>query len=192
MRYIVPSMTVGAVVVRDQSLRDRSRGGRQVNRGRAGRDFLSRYVVEIDFGTKHVRLHAPGTPVPQAIPFVDAAEGLIRIAVTIDGKEIPAVLDLGASMSIINTRAGGEPPADGGQRSMAYGADGNPVPIAPKTFDVKLGGHDLGTTRLFVGDLAVFPQLGLGDGPAAIVGLDLLGHGVVWIDFAARQFALVR
>jgi predicted aspartyl protease len=196
VRYVIPSMSVGGEVVHDQPVFETSLGDQIGDSiaGVLGRDFLARHVVEIDFTAKRVRLHPPGTPVPEAVPFTDAAEGLIKIAITLDGRDVPAVLDLGASASIVNTAAAGPAtePAGSGERSMALGADGNPVPLVPRTFDVKLGAHDLGATRLYVGDLAVFPQLGLGGGPAAIVGLDLVGKGTVWIDFTARRFALLR
>ena len=74
-------------------------------------DVLSRYDAEFDFGDNMFRLFEPRACADRAaygsgavIPFTLAGDGHVRIAVTLDGRKIYAILDTGSPISILSMR----------------------------------------------------------------------------------------
>ncbi len=165
--------------------------------GVLGRDFLARYRVEIDLRSGVLRLRDPHSPAPPPsgtpIAFRDLPEGLIGLDVRLNGSApVGAVLDLGAQVSIVNRRAAalaGVTAQAGGVQAMGVG--GAAAALSPERFGrIQVGAATLADRTLYVGDLPVFGALGLGEGPAMIVGLDLLARGIIEIDYRRHQVVL--
>lgn len=176
--------------------------------GILGRDFLLLHDTEVDLAHGRLRLFPPGSSRRRAdldgtyarVPFSELV-GLVRVDVRIDGgPPIPAIIDLGASSSIANVeaarRSGFTPPAAPGAgqgAGAAVGADGRPIVVVPHTFaSLAVGDLSVGSPSIVVGDLPVFGALGLGSGPAMLVGLDVLARRVVVLDYANREVVISR
>jgi predicted aspartyl protease len=166
--------------------------------GILGRDFLAQHELEIDLPGQVVRLLAPGErPLPgraARVPFTNADDGLMHSELEIAGVKIPAIFDLGAQVTILNDRAVKAAmlePAGGAGAATASGADGTPTAmLRQKAKRIRLGDLELADRFVFSGDLPVFAALGLDQGPAALLGLDLLGDRAIRIDFATRTIHL--
>jgi predicted aspartyl protease len=162
--------------------------GRALDRSLAGvlgQDFLSRNDVEIDFARGRLRLLPPGTA-PHvrdevALHFVDNV-GMLQVHGTLDGRAVDAVLDLGATASIVNEH--GAPGVAPKHRATAIGADGNPVTVYSHGFSrLALGDATFPTPTIYVGDLPLFSWLDLDGGPALLIGIDLLYGRRLVIDY---------
>jgi hypothetical protein len=175
--------------------------------GILGRDFLLLHDTEVDLARGRLRLFPAGSSRNRAdldgtfarVPFSEAV-GLLRVNVRIDGGEpIPAIVDLGASSSIANVEAARRsgftlPPTTGGQGgAAAVGADGRAIAVVPHTFaNLAVGDLAIASPSIVVGDLPVFGALGLGSGPAMLLGLDMLERRVVVLDYANREIIISR
>ncbi len=155
--------------------------------GILGDDLLRNYVTELDFDTHVARFYGAGTtpPVPKSsVTTRRLRGGLMGIDLTISGKMLPGVLDLGAAATILNADAlalvGATRQPDCGRK--AVGADEHALQldcVAP--LSVSLGPHTFGDVALNVADLPIWATLRM-KGPAAILGVDLLGHGTILVD----------
>jgi predicted aspartyl protease len=163
--------------------------------GVLGRDVLTPYIAEIDLAARRLVLHARDatawrTPDLVAIPFTDD-EGLIRIDARLGASDVAAIVDLGASATVANPRAG----ETGGDAAHghAYGADGHAIEarVLPAT-TIQLGGLALAAPSVVVADLPVFETLHLADRPAVILGMDVLGARRLVIDAAATRLYVSR
>jgi predicted aspartyl protease len=176
--------------------------------GILGRDFLLLHDTEVDLAHERLRLFPPGSSRRRAdldasfarVPFSEAV-GLVRVDVRIDGGEpIPAIVDLGASSSIANVEAArrsgfalGAEPGQGQGAATAVGADGRRISVTRHTFaTLGLGDLAIASPAIVVGDLPVFDALGLGKGPAVLLGLDMLERRVVVLDYANREIVISR
>lgn len=173
--------------------------------GILGKNFLSRHELEVDFAHDAVLLHPPGSVAEgkvdleglKSVSYDSFRAGLIRIEVGLDGGEtFPAVLDLGAARSVVNVRAA---EAAGKRRGKGLrkapeallGADGRPLPALLGTFEhVTVGSVSFDQPELHVADLGVFATLGIQDGPAMVLGLDLLRGRRLVIDYSGKQLYL--
>ena len=170
-----------------------------------GRDFLLLHDTEIDLARGRLRLFPAGSSrvrtdlAPSAfarVPFEDAM-GLPRVRARLDDSEpLPAIVDFGATNSIVSAeaarRAGFTPPDIPG-RAAAIGADGRPIAVAQHVFtSVRIGELVVAKPNLVVGDLPVFETLGLGKGPAMLLGLDLLEGRTVVVDYSNHEVVLSR
>jgi predicted aspartyl protease len=81
--------------------------------GLIGPDILGRYDVELDFGGKSVSLFKPHPCSDHAvywasayavIPFTLTDNGHVRVPVALDGRNMDAVLDTGAGISVMSLR----------------------------------------------------------------------------------------
>lgn len=166
--------------------------------GLIGRDLLRRYVVELDEAAGTLRLHPPGaTPVPdlEVLPMHKVRAGLTSVTVTIGGVPIPAVLDLGAAVSILNgparALAGVAPIAD--CVGVGMGLDQQELRLdCVQVGALGLGGVTLTEVPLHAGDLPIFGPLRLDDEPAMILGADVLGDRHLVLDDGRRQLGLSR
>ena len=199
----LPPMEVGGVTLpaMDASVEDiaAAAGGPS---GILGRDFLLLHDTEVDLARGRLRLFPAGSSRRRGdldafarVPFSEAV-GLVRVDVRIDGGEpIPAIVDLGATTSIANVEAArrsgfvaGAPGA-----GTAMGADGRAIAVTPHTFgSLAVGNLAIAAPSIVVGDLPVFGALGLGSGPAVLLGLDVLERRVVVFDYANREVVISR
>jgi predicted aspartyl protease len=134
------------------------------------------------------------TPSFSRVPFTQAM-GLPRVTVRIDGGQpVPAIVDLGATASVVSAQAASsaglsQPVVGGG--GAAVGADGRATTVAPRVFgSVRIGDVEIQRPTLLVGDLPVFEALGLGKGPAMLLGLDLLDRRTIVLDYKNGEIVL--
>lgn len=118
-----------------------------------------------------------------------------QLSVLVDGKAIPAIIDTGAARSIMNWAAGralGVDPADPNLQpgGTARGVGGELAVVRRRFESLAITGEAQREVELRIADLPVFAALGLGDGPAIIVGMDLLADRRLVIDYPNRRLYL--
>jgi len=117
--------------------------------------------------------------------------------VRVSGVNAQAVLDTGARRSVANAHL---------RTALGFAADdarlravegvGGATSHRTETFgadvpDIAIAGHEFGGLELAFADLPVFPQLGLGDGPGLILGMDILRRAKsVSLDYDSAQLLL--
>lgn len=193
------TVTVGYAVMMDVAAVAPEAGKVPLFGGILGLDVMRNYVVELDFGSQILKLYGPDEVAPVAkawIPTRRLRAGLMGVDLTVAGTRVPAVLDLGATGTILNAAAaalpGVTPVADCG--SKAFGADEHELTLACVTVDdLSVHDRDFGATALSVADLPIFETMRLGTkhgkpSPAAIFGVDLLGEDVLILDAAGKRF----
>lgn len=174
----------------------------EVEAGAVGNDLMNGAVVVYDFPCRTVSI----LPKPVDLKHVLTAQAhRIDGGPVVDGTQLTlpvwvgkvqgiAVLDTGSSDTRINTafaRAAGIDPASAAFRDAEpiFGVNSNPVPSRKGPVGaVRFAGLEARNTELRVIDLPVFRSFGFGDGPAMILGLDLMqGHRLVY-DHEAKRF----
>ncbi len=181
-------------------LPDRHDAGQQA--GVAGNDIMDGAVVVFDFPCRTVALHAKpvdlASLVPKGAPAVEGGkvrEGTqLTLPVWINGARGMAVLDTGSRDTKINPRfakAAGVDPASPAfhDTDLIYGANAKPMasrkgPVG----EIRFGGRMVKNAEVRVMDLPVFQTFGLGDGPAMILGQDMIGRSRLVYDHQARRF----
>lgn len=193
------TVTVGYAVMMDVAAVAPAKGQAPLFGGILGLDVMRNYVLELDFGTQMLRLYGPDEVPPVAkawIPTRRLRGGLMGVDLTVAGTRVAAVVDLGATGTILNAAAaalpGVTPVADCG--SKAFGADEHELTLDCVTVDaLSVPTRDFGATALSVADLPIFETMRLGTkhgkpSPAAIFGVDLLGEDVLILDAAGKRF----
>jgi clan AA aspartic protease (TIGR02281 family) len=171
--------------------------------GILGQNFLATHRLELDFPANTVVFHpesedAPEIPDSTTVPW-EAFEvaGLIRLRVSIDDSEpFPAVLDLGAGRSIVNWKAAalaGVDPKDelSSSAEPLLGADAKALQLKTRAFkNLRFGEVAIEGPQLYIGDVGVFETLGISDGPAMVLGVDLLSDRRLLIDYPAKTLVV--
>lgn len=170
--------------------------------GVLGTDVLARYFVVLDRAGMRLRLLPPGSDSDRefitwsrapltARPLKNFDIRFWYLDARFNDRGIPALLDLGAAMTMLNWQAAERL----GVRQQSYAAFGPPPAIlqdvlgkkAPAVklygLDVALRGRAWKNQFAMVADAPVFDYFDLEEKPAAIVGLDLLGDNSLAIDF---------
>ena len=142
--------------------------------GILGLDVLARHDIVVDFADNEFGVYPAGTLVSSRADLVSidyGKNGLILMDVVIDGRNaVPAMLDLGAPVSILNRRAG-----------AMIGARGTATHIAPHTGEFKLV-----PVRALVRDVGTFKRLGFANRPAIVLGADAFEDRVLAISYRDR------
>jgi hypothetical protein len=171
--------------------------------GILGQNFLVSHRLELDFPTSTLVFH-PGDSVGPEFPsgaLVDwqhfDVASLIKLTVSIDGSDpFPAVLDLGAGRSIVNWHAAalaGVNIEDDLPKTAEplLGADAQSLELRARAFEsLSFGEVEFASPQLYIGDIGVFETLGIADGPAMVLGVDLLSDRRILIDYP-KQTLLV-
>lgn len=204
-RYRLPRLSVAGVQADRllvSGLPDGIQHGEEVM-GVLGRDVLGRYLVEFDLASGRIGLHQPGQlPVSvrgwNEVPIrLMPRVGLVLFDVMLGDTRIAAVLDTGARKSFMNwhaARAAGVSAKEKlGKKKAAGGVTRHAVPYTLRTFDaIAIGATRFRASALAISDLPVFAPIGMDQGPAMIVGLDLLGERRFVIDYPARRLLIER
>ena len=158
--------------------------------GILGADVLTRHVFELDAPARSWRLLDRVSAADEAlasVPFVMDAGRTPRLTVCINGVELRAIVDTGAARTIMNWAAA---EALGVKRDEALAAGGTAggvggsTAVAKRRFDsLTIAGSTRTDVELRVGDLPIFGALGLGEGPAVIVGMDQFADRRLVIDY---------
>jgi predicted aspartyl protease len=159
--------------------------------GILGKDFLGRHVVELDFGSSTLGLHEPGVTLDvadcAALPTRRLRAGLLGVDLRVGESEVPAVVDLGASVTVLNGAAAALPGVVvGAGEDRLSGADASALVVSPASSELGLGSLDLGPATVTTADLEVFDTLRLRRKPAAILGMDVLSRYRLVIDYRSR------
>lgn len=204
----VPSYRIAKLTIDGRSitnfiatgLPDRHDAGKQA--GVAGNDIMDGAVVVFDFPCRTVALHAKpvdlATLVPKGVELVEGGkvrEGTqLTLPVWINGARGMAVLDTGSRNTKINPRFAAAAGVDPASRAfhdtdLIYGANAKPMASRKGPVDeIRFGGRTVKAAEVRVMDLPVFKTFGLGDGPAMILGQDVIGRYRLVYDHQARRF----
>ena len=174
--------------------------------GVLGADFLRRYSVGLTAADRALRLYHPdtigGRPhrgwsevalTPRV--FGASLEPLHFLDLTVEGRSVPALFDLGAGVSVLNSAASRalrlEPIriARRGEFSDAVGSE--PVVAQLGTQDLRTGDVGWRNETFLIEDLAIFSLLADEGEPLAILGSGLFTQRDCIIDFA-RERLLIR
>jgi hypothetical protein len=141
--------------------------------GIVGLDVLGRHDIVVDLARDELGLYPAGTLAKhprERIAFDYGANGLILLDIELDNRtSVPAMLDLGAPVSVLNRSAG-----------ALIGARG------PATMVARTGNTTLGPVRVLVRDLGTFARLGLATRPAIVLGNDVFEDRVLSISYRDR------
>lgn len=174
--------------------------------GVLGADFLRRYTIGFSARERRLRLYDPATigartyrswtTIRIAPRFVgDSQEPLHFLDITIAGRSVPALFDLGAGISVLSPAAARTLQLSTVRRGEAgdfSGAVGNePVVARLRRQDLWTGGVRWRGEVFLIMDLEIFETLDSADSPIAILGSGLFNQRDFIIDFA-RNRVLVR
>lgn len=167
-----------------------------------GANFLSQYVVEIDFPGTTVRFLDPDRyAVPETAPGADEtvvpfAGGGNRpvVEIQVDGRPVPVLLDTGGSVAVLLSgraaRSIGVDPSvlpEAGTVTLLLG----PVAVrAHEAGSLRVGSLELGPRRVYVSPTGLYNAGGeAGD---SVLGIEVLGELVTRIDYRRRRLLLRR
>jgi predicted aspartyl protease len=204
------SMRLGAVTLRRRTLTGdtsvtvgplpiSSVGGQQIA-GLLGRDFLSPFDLDIDVLQQRLTLYdvqgCSGRFVPWAMPYAaipatTPVGSALVVPVVIDGRPLRALVDTGASSSLIAApgmyRLGLTP------QMLASDATGTASGIGPAAVfmrrhrfaEMRIGPDSTRDPMLWVATVRVVPIVDM------LLGADWLGTRRVWLSFATKQVFVV-
>ncbi|MDJ0794661.1 MAG: retropepsin-like aspartic protease [Woeseiaceae bacterium] len=173
--------------------------------GLLGTDFLGQYAVAYFADDRAVRLYPKDmladrgfrgwTSTPLYEMHLSQSDATVLVFnMIIAGQRIPAILDIGAEVSLMNRRAARAVGART-RRSKTGGVTGatGPTIVATRVLfhEVWVGNHVWHRRNFLVADFPVFEALSLHKRPAAIAGIDLFRDRDFIIDFAGGRL-LVR
>ena len=174
----------------------------EVEAGAAGNDLMDGAIVVYDFPCRSVSILPKPVDLKHVLtahaheieggPVTDGTQ--LTLPVQVGSAKGIAVLDTGSSDTRINpqfARAAGVDPASPAFRDAEpiFGVNSNPVPsrkgpVGP----IHFAGLEIRGAELRVIDLPVFRSFGFGDGPAMILGLDLMQDYRLIYDHEAKRF----
>lgn len=181
--------------------------------GILGNDVLRNFDVVIDLPNERLRLYplagrgaspVAGLDTLQAIPFKGASvyggSGFVRMPLSIGDGEAEAILDTGARQTVFNWQAAA---LDGATRATVRkretGTRGLTEEGETETYlytfaDVRPGRGEgampFRPAEVRIADLPVFQRLRMADGPAVILGNDVIADRVVVIAYSTRAVYL--
>lgn len=147
--------------------------------GILGLDVLARHDIVIDFPRREFGVYPAGALVASRqldlVPLDYSATGLIMLSLTFDNHTLPAMLDLGAPVSVLNLSAG-----------RLVGARGPATQISARTGDTELE-----PVRALIRDLGTFQRLGMANRPAVVLGADMFEDRFLAISYRDRVASVV-
>jgi hypothetical protein len=143
--------------------------------GILGLDVLAQHDIVVDLAVDVFGVYPAGTLAssrdPDQLKLEYGANGLILLDVTLEETPtIPAMLDLGATVSVLNRSAGALVGARAGSTHMA----------------ARTGGVELRPVRALVRDTGTFERLGLAHTPAIVLGNDVFEDRRLVISYRDR------
>ncbi len=212
----LPAVKIGEITVGGQRLDNHVgvvlpdwRDSRRTPGGVLGLDFLTKYTVLFDAEEEVIRLYDRANPVIQlprgwsktrmrADEFASGAGTLYRISVSMHGRNVPCIIDLGASGTLINYKAlrrmlGGvfiNQPSDTGFSTGSRLRDiFDNIEIARqvRVRTIKIAGARWRKRVITVFDAQVFEELGVNKIPFCLVGADLMTERSFIFDYAHER-----
>ena len=165
--------------------------------GILGADIIADFAVEMDMPGRRWRM----TPKMEAatlnglsasVPFTLDDQRAPRLAIRINGVEMPAILDTGARGTVVNwaaARAIGLSPDNLVRASDIRGATSHVVPSVEARIDaLAIGDAKVDGRNVRIADLSVFKVLGYSlDQPAVILGIDMFADRRFVIDYPGKR-----
>jgi predicted aspartyl protease len=163
--------------------------------GLIGVDLLGDYDVELDIPGRRVRLWKPSSCGANDLPWSGPRSELpvhmtwnsqLIVTVKIDGKPVNALLDSGASISLLQTgtarRLGVTQAALAADPEVSvHGADGGSINVRIHRFGtVGAGNYQIANPQIGVGESQLIS-------PEMLLGLDYLRNRRVWISYRAER-----
>jgi hypothetical protein len=182
------SLTVGIL--------PRTHAGNLLVDGLLGRDFLSLFDLDLDVPGGHLTLYQiqdcagrflPWTGSYTAVPVTLPAENALIVPVAVDGTPLRALLDTGATSSLISApgmyRLGLQQANLGGDPvQQVSGLGTHIVPMHQHVFrSLQVGGQTVASPTIWVAPLRLSPIVDM------LLGADWLAGRRVWISFSTRQ-----
>lgn len=182
--------------------------------GVLGLDFLSKYTVLFDASRRRIEFYAPSNPPKDAISGMSSANmrystfnrdygGLYTITVSMSGRRIPCIVDLGADGTLINYSAmrrllGGlyvDPPRATGSTTGSrirdvFGDEARARSIEVRP--IRIGAARWGSKTFVVYNAGIFQALGIHRKSYGLLGADLLRDRSFVFDFTDRRFYVSR
>jgi predicted aspartyl protease len=164
--------------------------------GVLGQNILAQFRVELDLQQDTLTLSDPSNGwLPSdswTIPFdfFDVAPIMRLFVVAPDGQRIPAVFDSGAGATILNHAAATslgaviDPHAEPSQATGASDALLHLTRADLKT--LQIAGLRMHPSEVYISDLGIFDQLGVENGPAIILGVDLFDGRLLTLDYQSQ------
>ena len=171
--------------------------------GMIGPDILSRYDAELDFGGKTLRLYkthpcashaVTWTSSYNVVPFTLTENEHVRVRVTLDGKDMDAILDTGAPVSVLS-----EHDANSMFRLNAYSPEVEAAnPLSGPAWDRGTSLKTYATTfkTLTIGSVTIpDPRIELVEGPnflahdfaTLVLGTDMLSRFHLYIAYRQQK-----
>ena len=165
--------------------------------------FLQRYTVHFNLADRLLEFYDPELPLEQLVPAegystvpIRLHHGFVEMNVSVDGQEIPAILDTGASGSpIINWSAadtlGVGPDHPGLLPSRDIQGAGLAV-LSSQRYEFErfeIGGEQLISAEVDIADMPHLRHM-LGKGPAVNLGLKNLGPGSLYLSYSQQLISL--
>ncbi len=164
-------------------------------RGILGMNVLARFSVDIDQPNRRLILADSGTPPPAgvdwiAVPLTPRYDDFLVVDVEIGGVMAKAVIDTGANGTVINDKLaaalGVVEGAEGvtGGRILAGGGDTLKASVGP----LAIGAARWSEVVVQAAELPLFRALEIDDGPALILGNNVLAEVRLFIDYRNDRF----
>ncbi len=159
-------------------------------RGILGMNVLSRFAVDIDQPHGRMRLSEAGTPPPAGIdwselPFHQRYDDFIIVDAEIGGVAAKALIDTGANGTMINARLAAALDVAEGRPGVTKGEilAGGGATLKATAGPLKVGRAVWPEVKIASSGIPLFKALGLDDGPALILGTNVLSEIRLFIDY---------
>jgi hypothetical protein len=156
--------------------------------GLLGENAFNGETVTLDFPGERL-LHAAGSTIENVGP-LRLENGVIVGEARLRGQAEPlrVIIDTGATESVLNPAAfGGRRSSERPQSIRAEGVDGQDQRVRRATRrmfpGLQVGELCIGLFTISVLDVYVFEHLGWAEQPAMLIGMDLLEHSLITIDY---------
>lgn len=159
-------------------------------RGILGMNVLAHFAVDIDQPNRRLILNDFGTPPPSgidwnAVPFATRYDDFIVVDVEIGGVAAKAVIDTGANGTIVNEKLAAKLGIVAGADGVKSGeilVGGGPT-LKSKAGPLKLARASWSEIEVQAAQLPLFKAMEIDDGPAMILGNNVLSQVRLFIDY---------
>ncbi len=159
-------------------------------RGILGMNVLSRFSVDIDQPNKRLIVSESGTPPPagldwNAMPMALRHDDFVVVDVEIGGVKAKAVIDTGANGTVINDKLAAALGIVEGARGVTKGEilAGGGATLKAKTGPLVLARAQWAEIAVQANQLPLFEAMEIDDGPALILGNNVLAQVRLFIDY---------
>lgn len=162
--------------------------------GIVGADFFKGHWLSFDSNKNTVRLENTSVKVPdgwQKLKCKPVGSGSMSALVKVGDLDVHAVVDTGATISVLNEFAANALELPTGAKYVKLGADASGhgksiLGSAAKLPAMTIGGISLEARTVYVADLPAFTRFGAHQVPAMIMGMDIMKQFSILLNFDER------